>query len=140
RGTTVSASYQAQINDLLYEAAVLPHGASKVALLEEAVRLADSHGDIGLGFDVRKDLVNACNFSGFPEKTLVAFSWRLAQVDRSPEEFDENDLLWEYKWIATLLPQYPQITRTQILEMLDDLKRRYLHAGSSLRPVYSLEC
>ena len=96
----MSADYQTQVEELLDQAGELPDGPSKLALLEEAVRLADVHQDVALGDEVRSDLIRVAKFSGYPEKALVAFSWRLAQADRDPDNFPEKDLLWEYKWIA----------------------------------------
>jgi hypothetical protein len=134
----MTADYQAQIEELTDQAYALPDGPSKLALLEEAVRLADMHQDVGLGDELRSDLVRTATFSGYPEKALVAFSWRLAQADRDPETFAEEDLLWEYKWITDSLPGFPQITRKQIEDMLDDMERRYQRTGASLRAVHKL--
>src|SRR5579884_3112427 len=120
----MTADYQIQVEELMDQAAVLPDGPSKLALLEEAVRLADVHQDTALADEARDDLIRTATFSGYPEKSLVAFSWRLAQSDRDPEVFPEQALLWQYKWIANSLKYFPQITRTQIEDAFDDLARR----------------
>ncbi|HEY7315188.1 MAG TPA: hypothetical protein VH643_37935 [Gemmataceae bacterium] len=136
----MTTTYQEQIEELQDQACGLPDGPSKMALLEEAVRLADAHRDLWLGDEVRADLIRTATFSGYPEKALVAFSWRLAQSDRDPQLFPETDLLWEFKWITDSLPGFPQITRRQIEDMLDDMTRRYQRSGASLRAVYKLRC
>jgi hypothetical protein len=43
-----------------------------------------------------------------------------------------------YKWILTNISSFPQISKAQIEEMLDDMAARYQRAGFSLRPNYML--
>jgi hypothetical protein len=136
----VSEDHVNRILDLLDEASTLDEGPSQVMLLEEAVRLADSHGDVPLGFEARAELIQSCTFGGFPEKALVAFSWCLAQSDRAPDRFSAHDLLWKYKWIVGSLPGFPQIVREQIASALEDMKRRFLQAGAGLQVVHKLQC
>lgn len=134
----MTPDYQEQVEELLDQVAGLPNGPSRLALLEEAVRLADVHQDAGLGDWMRKKLIETAQFSGYPEKVLVAFAWRLAQSDRDPEMFPEEALLWQYKWIGSSLAHFPQITRKQIEEGIADMTRRYQRAGASPRPVFKL--
>lgn len=134
----MTTDYREQIEELRDQAYVLPEGPSKLAFLEEAVRLADVHQDVVLGDEIRKDLINAATFSGFPEKALVAFSWRLAQRDRDPQKFPERDILWEYKWIADSLTDFPQISRQQIEDAFDDVALRCERSGAGLRAVHKL--
>ncbi len=134
----MSDRMHAQVAALLAQAEDLPASPAKVALLEEAIRLADTYQEAALGFWLRKKMVEAAQFSGMPEKALVAFTWRLAQCDRNPEEFDVSSLLWEYKWMAHDLVRFPQIARAQIEDMLEDMARRYTQQGASLRPIHKL--
>lgn len=125
-----------RVEELLEEAWEMENGREKVALLEEAVREADALGDVGLAYYVRMELIDAAAFSGFHERSLVAFSWCLARYDESPDEYDEEDLFWKYKWIIDALWIFPQVTRQQIEEMQDDMERRFEILGYSLRPVH----
>jgi hypothetical protein len=136
----MSAAYESQFNELLEQAAGLPYSPSKVMLLEEAVRLADSHNRVEDGFLARENLIQAATFSGYPEKTLVAFSWCLAQCDRDPENYPDDDILWQYKWVADSLAGFPQITREQIDATMEDITRRYRRAGAGQRAVHELRC
>ena len=88
----MTGDFRSQVDELYEQAYGLPDGPSKLALLEEAIRLADTHQDAALGDEIRADLVRAATFSGYPEKALVAFSWRLAQADRDPDNFSEDNL------------------------------------------------
>jgi hypothetical protein len=131
---------ETRIGTLLEEADQLEEGPAKLATLEEAVRLADQQQHLELGDSIRGSLIRTATFSGFPEKALVAFSWRLAQSERDPQRFPEDELLCEYKWITDSLTGFPQITRRQIEEMLADMTRRYQRSSSSLRPIHKLRC
>lgn len=131
------SDYRDQITELLERAEALPHGASQVAICEEAVRLADRHQDMRAGFQARSQYVTATMFSGQPEKMLVAYSWLLSVFDHDPESYDAFELLWQYKWVIAALPDFPQISRRQIEEMLADMQRRYEEVGASLQAVWN---
>lgn len=134
----MTTDYQMQVEELRDQTYVLPDGPAKLALLEEAVRLADTHQDVALGDEVRDDLIRTATFSGYPEKALVAFSWRLAQADRDPERFPDRRLLWQYKWIAARLKNFPQISREQIDDAFNDMAQRCQRAGYGLRCIHDL--
>ncbi|EMO76953.1 hypothetical protein LEP1GSC127_3969 [Leptospira kirschneri str. 200801925] len=93
--------------------------------------MADLRKNKELGFEVRLALIEAGIFSGAIDKALISFSWCLSQVDQNPEKFSEEDLLWKYKWIIENLPAFPQIKKEQILEMLEDLEKRYEKTGKT---------
>ncbi|HEV7905265.1 MAG TPA: hypothetical protein VGO96_15595 [Pyrinomonadaceae bacterium] len=137
----MNAATPEQVGELFIQSYYLEDGDSKIMLLEEAVRLADSCGNFELQYDARNRLINAATFGGAPEKALVAYSWCLAQYDArrgAREEIDEWRLLWMYKWILSNITSFPQIGKAQIEEMLDDMAARYERAGFSLRPNYML--
>ena len=128
----------AAIEKLLDKAAEFKEGPAKVAMLEEAARLADSHQDVPLGYKARKRLLPACLDAGQPDLMLVVYSWCLAQCDRDPTHFNADDILWEYRWVISEMPTFPQITRAQVNDALADVTRRYLAAGSTLRAIHLL--
>jgi hypothetical protein len=136
----MSEDHAARIEELLDEASFLEDGPTKVMLLEEAVCLADSHGEAEFGFEVRQDLIHAATFGGYPEKALVAFTWCLAHCDRAEGGQLGYGMLWKYKWIANVLPEFPHITLAQIHGVLDDMAARYQKTGTSLRAVHKLRC
>lgn len=124
---------------LLAECKELPDGPSKVEILTEAARIADGHRDIGLGFVLRKYIMAAALGGGLPEQMTVAFSWCLAHSDRYPEEVPPADVLWEFRWVVSELPHFPQVPRRQIEDTIQDMTRRYQAEGSTLRPVQLLK-
>lgn len=131
-----------RLAELLNEADTLPDGPAKLAVIEEAVRLTDSLGDIRAGFGLRIEYLmwNAI-CSGHPDKMLVAFSWCLARHDASPEEYDAPELLWRYvHWVIYALRKWPQFSRKQLADALADLSRRVQRAGHSQRAVACEHC
>ncbi len=132
------------IDRLMAEAEKLPHGPARIAMVEEAVRIADSRNDLPEAFKCRLELVSAASSGGQPDVKLVAFSWCLSQFDRDNKLFGgratEIDLLWKYKWIAGALPAFHQILREQIAATVEDLRRRYRADGSTMHAVYDEEC
>lgn len=127
-----------RVDELRQQAAALDWGPAKVALLEEAVRLADLSGDVELGFDSRAELIKAATFSGSPEKAVVAFTWNLAQLDRGAVDRPESESLWNYKYIINKITEFPQISRDQILGALADFERRVERSGLGMRPVHKV--
>ncbi|MFC7439893.1 hypothetical protein [Laceyella putida] len=128
-----------QFDQLMRQAASLPYGATKVALLEQAVRLADTHQDVKRGFEGRLELTRAANFSGKTEKAILAFGWCLAQYDKQPEAYDSRTVMWMYKWIVGSLDDFPEISREQIEAMLEDLRKRYAELGYSQRVYHKIK-
>ncbi|EKO13579.1 hypothetical protein [Leptospira kirschneri] len=124
---------------VLWDVESMKNDFSKCPLLEEIIRLADLRKNKELGFEARLVLVEAGIFSGAIDKALVSFSWCLSLVDQNPEQFNEEDLMWKYKWIVDNLPVFPQIKKEQILEMLEDLEKRYEKNGGNKYPVLMLK-
>ena len=132
------SDHRDNIAELLERADDLPEGPGQIALCEEAVRLADTHGDELAGFHARKQLVHAATFGGRPDVSLVAFSWCLSRVDANPDNYDETELLWQYKWVVQHVGQFPHISRQQIDGLLDDMAARFRRHGSNLHAVHMI--
>ncbi|TCP65541.1 hypothetical protein [Baia soyae] len=124
---------------LLKQAESLPNGDTKLALMEEAIRILDSLQEVEEAFYERMDYIEVAIFSGRAEKAIVSFAWCLAQYDKEPERFDSHDVMWTYKWIAEHLPSFLQVHLEKVEETLADLKRRYQELGYKLRPYYRLK-
>lgn len=129
-----------RVYEIMSHAEDLPDGPAKVALIEEAVGLADAMADVELGMRVREDLIQAANSAGRGDVLIVAFAWCLAQCDRDPTRFSETEMFWTYKWVTNVLPKFPQFSRERIGAMLDDQDARYARHGFRPRPVLKLRC
>ncbi|WP_226000311.1 hypothetical protein [Paenibacillus sp. BJ-4] len=124
------------IHDLMEQAEDLPGGAAKLAILEEAARLADTSGLQELAYEIRGEILECAIFNGYPLKALVAFSWQLGRFDQNPEEYDADTLLWNYKWILGKVCSFSNIPRTQIEDLAEDMRKRYAEYGYNERPYY----
>jgi hypothetical protein len=123
---------------ILAEARQMPDGVAKVELLNEAARMADATNDVESGFYIRKLLMGAALGGGLPEQMSVAFTWCVAQSDRRPDVIPAEEILWEYRWVISELPHFPQVPRQQIEDTIAEMIQRYRAAGSTLRPVHLL--
>ena len=85
-------TYADEIVELMFAADEVEAGPLRVELFERAVRIADTHNDLDLAFQMRMDLIEAATFGGMPEVSLVAFAWCLAKSDENPDRFDEQDV------------------------------------------------
>jgi tetratricopeptide (TPR) repeat protein len=130
--------WRERFNTLRARAERLEPGESKVMALEEAVRLADTHGEVPLAYEARDALIEAATFAGFPERALVAYAWCRGQQQRDPRRFDPEGLLWKQKWMVGLLADFPHIGRKQIEAALDDVEQGYAKAGAGQRAVWKL--
>ncbi len=128
-----------QFYELMDEAYHLPYGKARIDLLEQAINRADTLQDIQHGYRARKALVDTCFNCSYPKRQLNAFIWMVSMTDKHPELFDENDLLWEYKWIIDRLGAFPEISRKQTEGLLLDFKIRYERCGYSMRTYYDLQ-
>lgn len=128
-----------QINELQQAARRLPYGTTKTAMLEEAVRIADTLEDVRLAYRIRDDLMQAATFAGRHDVAIVTFSWCLAQYDRDRSVAPAYELLWKYKWVVNNARQFPEISRARLFELLDDMERRHREYGSSLHAFWLLK-
>jgi hypothetical protein len=134
----MSDEIRSRISELQNEAWNLPAGATKVSLLEEAVRLADSVSDVPLAYELRDELMEAATFSNRSDILLVAFTWCLAQYDKDPEQFDEHGIMWKYKWVVSNATDFAEISRAQIESLLGDMERRFHERGYSMHAPYQM--
>lgn len=131
-------SYKQQVQQLLAAYLGTEDKAEQVATAEAMITLADRRGDSEFGYHARLALMDAASSVGQAEKLLDAFSWCLERFDADPAQYEEQQLLWYYKWIVEELPEFTDVPRERIEELFVDMERRYRNAGLGLRPLY--EC
>ncbi|GAA1318435.1 hypothetical protein ACFSWE_07370 [Leucobacter albus] len=116
----------------------MPYGTARTAAAEAAARKIEADGPRELLPEALLDLVEAYTFGGEGAKSFVVFARALRLWDASPELFDasdEHNLFWEFKWVASDLADYPQITAPQAEAFLDDMQRRFELQGSGTSAV-----
>ncbi|MFD1812479.1 hypothetical protein [Rhodococcus gannanensis] len=116
----------------------MPYGVARIAAAEAVTRRVEAEGPRDLLAEALLDLVEAYTYAGEGAKSFVVFARALRLWDESPELFDDQDehnLFWEFKWVASDLPHYPQITAEQGAAFLEDMERRYRLVGHGLSAV-----
>lgn len=116
----------------------MPYGTARTAAAEAAARKIEADGPKEHLAEALLDLVEAYTFGGEGAKSFVVFARALRHWDANPELFDgsdEHNLFWEFKWVASDLPDFPQITAAQAEAFLDDMQRRFELQGSGVSAV-----
>lgn len=130
--------YTLEIQKLLFEAednkSLTPK--DKVRLYKQAAGIADTHEDVEWGYDIRLQLIRECYYIADSTDLVNEFSWLLNAYEAHPDWFDENDFLWQYKWVLGEMYNNPRVSMEQIEGIMDDFKTRLERNGYSLRPYY----
>ena len=116
----------------------MPYGTARIAAAEAAARKVEAEGPKEKLAEALLDLVEAYTFAGQGAKSFVVFARLLRHWDEHPELFDasdEHNLFWEFKWVASDLPDYAQIGRAQAEAFLNDMQRRFELQGIGLSAV-----
>ncbi|MDA0835485.1 MAG: hypothetical protein O2955_11265 [Planctomycetota bacterium] len=129
---------RAAVDELMEQAYEFDYGTTQIALIEEAVRMADLSGDTELAFGIRQELIDAATMGGRPDLALVSFTWCLAQYDKNPIAFNTHNMLWKYKWILASLAEFPQLTREQIDAAANDMENRTVNEGFTRHAVETM--
>jgi hypothetical protein len=126
--------------DELVDQAYSALGGEKVALLDEAVRLADLAQRRDEAVRCRLMLFEALTDAGQYERSLVEMNTMLAACDRDAAiaATHSHAMLWRYKWLMEDLFKFPQVERHQIEASFADMRRRYAAAGKSMRAVHMI--
>lgn len=86
-------------DELRNEAWSMPDGKQKLAVLEEAVRIADLYMSREDAYYARMSYSEAALQSGYTDRFIVSFAWCLAQFEKDPRSFSSHQLIWHYKWL-----------------------------------------
>lgn len=108
----------------------------KIRLMKQAAAIADANDDVEWGYDIRLQLIRECYYVADSTDLVNEFSWVLGAYESHPDWFDENDFLWQYKWVLGEMFNNPRVSLQQIEAILDDFKNRLQRNGYSLRPYY----
>jgi len=129
--------YTLKIQKILNQIDRVDNNNEKVRLLVQAIQLADDNQDIEWAYDMRLELINYEIDLAFSPESLPAFAWILQAYDENPNLFNEEDFLWQYKWMMSELYDNPDVSREQIESALDDFQMRLLRNGYGKRAIYN---
>jgi len=131
-------NYNLEIQKLLLKVDAATHPDDKINLLKQAIQIADANNDLDWGFDLRIDLISQEKDTSHCTESFPAFTWLLNTYDTNPDLFNEDDFLWEYKWMAGSARRNVNISREQVEAIMDDLKTRLERNGYTPRGYYSV--
>lgn len=132
-------NYTLEIQKLLVKKDSLRSPDDKMKILKEAIALADANNDIDWGYDLRMDLMDEEYNTGRFIERFPAFAWLLETHDANPELFEEEDLLWRYRWMVNASRMNTNISAEQIENICNDFKIRLERNGYNLRAFYDDE-
>lgn len=127
-----------EVSELLMQSYRAMPGRERIDVLERAIEVADAIADVPGGFEAREQMLTEATSGGFPEKSLTAYAWLISRCDAEPDRFDERSILWQYKWVAFSLPEFPTITLERIDRTLRDMTRRYEKNGRGMRGPFKI--
>jgi len=132
-------NYNLEIQKILLKVDDLSNPDDKINLLKQAINIADANNDIDWGFDLRLDLISKEIDTSHCTDSFPAFAWLLNTYDSNPDLFEEDDFLWEYKWMASAARRNAGISRQQVEEIMDDLRIRMERNGFSDRAYFNIK-
>lgn len=110
----------------------LPYGSARTAAAEYIARTLENEGPEQVLPQALLALVEAYVFGQPTPASFAVFSKLLRLWDTHPEYFDEETskaLFWQFKWVTGDLTAYPQISKEQARQLLDEMRKRYRLAG-----------
>ena len=130
--------YTLEIQKIVIQVEDNPNNTPKdnIRLLKQAIAIADENDDIEWGYDLRLMLIRKCYHLSSDTELVNNFSWVLNAYEEHPDWFDENDFLWQYKWILATMYNNPDVSLEQIESILEDFKTRLERNGYGLRAYY----
>ncbi|MDR2870576.1 MAG: hypothetical protein LBV04_09005 [Deferribacteraceae bacterium] len=117
------------LHKLIDEIDEIADQGARIPLVEDAIRLADQLQERYFSFSLRMDLIHHAVFNGQAMKSLPAFAWCLADLERPDCEFELDDILWEYKWINSGSADFSEISMQKIEELDLDFKQKLQECG-----------
>lgn len=107
-----------------------------IALLKQAIYLADKHEDLDWSVDLRLMLIREERSSSSCIDSPLAFAWLLEQCSLHPEQLSEAEFLEEYEWMICSAYSNVAIPLDQVYALAADLEQKLEHFKLSKRSYY----
>lgn len=107
-----------------------------ITLFKQAIYVADKHGDLGWGIDLRIMLIREERCSSACIESPLAFAWLLEQARLHPEQLSESEFLEEYEWMICSAYGNVAIPLEQVHAIAADLEQKLEHFNFSKRSYY----
>ncbi len=114
------------------------HGVPKLELLADAIRNSDEAAAHYWRIYFRYEYVKESIFHEDNFKAIIMFPELLQVFDEHPELEDDtyDDMMQAFKWVLENMPDYYQISLSEIEKYYDEYERRCKKYGFSLRVYY----
>ncbi|MBL6448410.1 hypothetical protein JMN32_19005 [Fulvivirga sp. 29W222] len=96
-----------------------------------AIKKAQFFKDLDLEFEARYQYMSQCTFLNFDEELIAQFPWFLNICDQHPDRFRYRSVLWSFKWVLDVIPEYHKVSLQQIDSLLQDFEARYRAFGAA---------
>lgn len=131
-------NYNFEIQKILLTVDKLSNVEDKIRELKQAVNIADVNNDVEWGYDLRNLIIRNEGMLIGRKESFPAFAWILNASDNNPDLFDENEILLDYTWMASIAFCDSSVSKQQIDYILNDYKNRLQKTGFSNRTYYEL--
>jgi len=131
-------NYNFEIQKILLSIEKLSNAEDKISLLKQAVNIADSNNDIDWGFDLRNLIIRNEGLLIKRDESFPAFTWILNSHDKNSGVFEDEDVLYNYMWMISIVFCNASVNKIQIDNIMSDYKDRLGKGGYSLRTYYEL--
>jgi len=128
-----------EIRQLVRQANELRDGPVRVALLRQAVDLAETTNVFEWQFETRLRFVEGLFHAGEADELLVHVAWCLAAIDRE-NDYDFECLVIPMFSVLVYVAGFHSITRGQIDQLLDDFEDRCQRHGVGKKIVHRVRC
>lgn len=131
-----------EIERLLQEAELLPHGEARMKCYKDAWEIADKEKDYDMQIHCRIKFIKESVFYSDVMQSFIAFPTMIKLMDDHYEEYgttgETYSGLWYYKYILENAMEFYQISKKQFDAYFEDFKKRCIKYGFSLRTYYYL--
>jgi len=96
--------------------------------------------DDDLEFRARYTHFKQLSYGGYGNESAQFFPWFVKFLDKEPNSHQTYQILWIHKWVFEDVIVFAEISRVQIMQIFEEMKRRYLdHQQSSSRVISNYE-
>lgn len=130
--------FTTELNEIKKQADWAPEETKEqLNILQKAVNLIDANNiKTDQAIEIKLDYIKCATFCNFAQIALPHFSWVLNLLDKKKEGFSFWRVLWQYKWMISDLYCHSNFPKQKLLELLEDMKRRFLEFSTSNYVIY----
>ena len=125
--------YGLQIQKLLAKKELLTDTEDKIKLIQQAIQISDSNKDVEWSIELRLELMQEEIDTQHDHLSMQAISWIIGAYEQDPTVIEEDEFLWQYKWVVGDVITNPEISPSQKEKVILDFSKRLKRNNYSLR-------